>query len=181
MVATARCARQRTRELALPGSATWYVARIAPTAIPSKRTGNDAQERWQAKWQLTRRLYERGFDKRVIIGLYRFLDWVLTLPEDLAAEYDERLSEFEEEQTMEYITSTERRGIKIGVLRGSTGIILRQLQQRIGLLDEATQSHIRALPLEQIEELGDALFKFNTLADLTAWLQKYQLPAEAPV
>ena len=60
-------------------------------------------------------------------------------------------------------------------------IALRQLQRRFGLLDETTQAHISALPLEQVEELSDALLDFGALADLTAWLQQHPLPANPAV
>lgn len=33
--------------------------------------------------QLTRRLYERGLPRQTIIDLYRFLDLLMRLPEDL--------------------------------------------------------------------------------------------------
>ncbi len=78
---------------------------------------------------------------------------------------------------MEYITSTERRGMK----KEAISIAVRLLQRRFGLLDEATQSHIRALRLEQAEELTDALLDFSSLADLTAWLQQHPLPVAATV
>ena len=78
---------------------------------------------------------------------------------------------------MEYITSTERRGMK----KGAISIAFRLLQRRVGTLDETLQTHIRALPLEQIEELSDALLYFSSLADLTAWLQQHPLPATATV
>ncbi len=48
------------------------------------------------------------------------------------------------------------------------------------MLDEAAQTHIRALPLEQLEDLSDALLDFSALADLTAWLQQHPLAADAP-
>ena len=86
---------------------------------------------------------------------------------------------------MQYVTSIERHGIEKGIQQGLklgvVGMALRQLQRRLGLLDDATQAHIRALPLEQVEELGDALFDFEALADLTAWLQQHPASAEIAV
>jgi hypothetical protein len=140
------------------------------------RTRHDPQERLQLKWQLTRRLFERGFDKRVIIGLYRFLDWVLTLPENLDVEFKDKLTVYEEERKMKYVTSIERLGIK----KGYAEIILRQLQRRFGPLDAAAQTHIHALPSEQIEELSDALLDFTTRAEMEIWLQQHPLPSPSP-
>jgi len=152
------------------------------------RTRNKPQDRLQSKWQLTRRLYERGFSKREIIALYRFLDWVLTLPKGLTDEFEDRLTAYEEERKMKYVTSIERRGIEkgvqIGLQKGSAALILRQLQRRFGALEETVQAQVRALPLAEIEALSDALFGFATRADLETWLQQHPLstppPAAAP-
>ena len=137
----------------------------------------------QAKWQLTRRLYERGFDKRVIIGLYRFLDWVLTLPDPLDEQYQNQLNEYEEEKKMKYVTTAERMGIKKGVQlgqqQGSASIVLRMLQGRFGALDEPTQAHVRALPLAEIEALSDVLYGFASREEFAEWLQQHQ-PLTAP-
>lgn len=73
---------------------------------------------------------------------------------------------------MQYVTSIERRGIK----KGSAEIVLRLLQRRFGPLDAAAQTHIHALPVEQIEELSDALLDFTTRAEAEAWLQQHPLP-----
>lgn len=147
--------------------------------LVAQQTRGEDRARLQQKLALTKRLYERGFSKQQIIGLYRFLDWVLSLPEDLATEFDDKLSEFEEAHKMKYVTSIERRGIEKGrqegLKTGVAGVALRQLQRRLGPLDEASQAHIRALPLEQLEELSDALLDFNTPADLALWLQQHPL------
>jgi hypothetical protein len=119
------------------------------------------------------------------IGLYRFLDWVPALPDDLDVKFEDNLAVYEEDRKMKYVTSIERRGIQkgieqgiqIGLKKGTSEIILRQLQQRFGALDEAVQAHLRALPLEEIEALSDALFGFVTRADLEVWLQQHPLSA----
>jgi hypothetical protein len=142
---------------------------VVQAHLAALRTRDDAHDRLQSKWQLTRRLFERGFDKRVIIGLYRFLDWVLTLPENLDVEFKDKLTLYEEEHKMKYVTSIERLGIK----KGRAEIILRLLQRRFGPLDAAAQTHIHALPAEQIEELSDLLLDFTTRAEVEVWLQQH--------
>jgi len=78
---------------------------------------------------------------------------------------------------MEYVTSIERRGIRKGQQQGGAGILLRLLQSRFGALDEATEAHIRALSLEQLEELSDALLGFAARSDLENWLSQHPLPS----
>ncbi|MEY6434267.1 DUF4351 domain-containing protein [Thioalkalicoccus limnaeus] len=52
-------------------------------------------------------------------------------------------------------------------------LILRLLQRRIGLVPDAQQARIAALPIEQLEALGEALLDFTELADLNAWLAEH--------
>jgi hypothetical protein len=40
-------------------------------------------------------LYERGFSKPVVIGLFRFLDRLLWLPDDPEKEFDDKMSAYE--------------------------------------------------------------------------------------
>ena len=90
---------------------------------------------------------------------------------------------------MEYVTSTERRGIKIGMQQGvqvgshtqAMKTALRQLQNRFGALDETVQAHVRALPLAEIEALSDALFGFATRDDFEGWLQQHPLSVSSSV
>jgi predicted transposase YdaD len=49
-------------------------------------------------------------------------------------------------------------------------LILRLLQRRIGPVPQAQQTRIAALPIEQLEALGEALLDFADLADLNRWL-----------
>ena len=52
-------------------------------------------------------------------------------------------------------------------------LILRLLQRRIGPVPDAQQARIAALPIEQLEALGEALLDFTELADLNAWLAEH--------
>ena len=51
-------------------------------------------------------------------------------------------------------------------------LITRQLTRRLGQeLSEETRSQLALLPLPLLEDLGEALLDFTTLADLEAWLE----------
>lgn len=72
-------------------------------------------------------------------------------------------------------------GEQIGEERGrqeeATSLVLRQLARRLQqVLPEEMRSRISALPLAQLEALGEALLDFSTMADLEAWLAE---PSEA--
>ena len=70
--------------------------------------GSDQERRYDAKVALTLRLYDRGYSREQILRLYRFLDFVLRLREDLAIQYRQRLESIEGDLKMPYVTSVER-------------------------------------------------------------------------
>lgn len=53
-------------------------------------------------------------------------------------------------------------------------MILRQLKRRFGPLVPEREARITALPLERLEDLGEALLDFTTSADLDAWLARHE-------
>jgi predicted transposase/invertase (TIGR01784 family) len=59
-----------------------------------------------------------------------------------------------------------------GELKGQQELVLRQLNRRVGNVSIDLESRIKALPLVQLEELGEALLDFNQLSDLVAWLDR---------
>ena len=58
----------------------------------------DGNQRKQWKMNLVRNLYQRGWDRIIIIDLLRFIDWVIALPKGLAEEFSSELQQFEKEQ-----------------------------------------------------------------------------------
>jgi len=60
-----------------------------------------------------------------------------------------------------------------GRAEGEATVTLRQLNRRCGPLSDTTTARIRALPMEQLETLAEALLDFEGPADLAAWLAKH--------
>ena len=81
-------------------------------------TRRDAKERLQGKLVLVRMLYERGYGREDILELFRFIDWVLDLPEELEEDFTRAVEEYEEAMKMPYVTSIERVGMKKGMQQG---------------------------------------------------------------
>jgi hypothetical protein len=86
--------------------------------VQSLRTRKDAGQQYYWKKRLTQLGYERGYTRDQILDLFTFIDWVIVLPEELSTKFDAEMTKFETERRMEYITSTERRGIEKGRLEG---------------------------------------------------------------
>ena len=69
-----------------------------------------------------------------IIDLYRFLDWILRLPDDLELQYTDAIFAIEESLKMPYVSFVERRGQARGEARGAALVVRDLLEQRFGTL-----------------------------------------------
>jgi hypothetical protein len=93
-------------------------ATVVLAHLAAQQTSKDVISRSQLKFQLTRRLYDLGYTREQIINLYRFIDWVLRLPEDLDNAVWYQLRAYEEAQQMTYISTAERIGRAEGRAEG---------------------------------------------------------------
>jgi predicted transposase/invertase (TIGR01784 family) len=59
-----------------------------------------------------------------------------------------------------------------GELKGQQELVIRQLKRRVGDVSIDLETQIKALPLAQLEELGEALLDFSQMSDLLAWLDR---------
>jgi len=128
-------------------------------------TRHDPKERLQRKLALVRMLYERGYGRKDILELFRFIDWVLVLPEELEGDFAHAVVKYEEAVKMPYVTSVERvgkkigqeigekigekrgekRGEKSGVIRGSREAVLQVLETRFGKIPKSLISAVNAM------------------------------------
>jgi predicted transposase YdaD len=67
----------------------------------------------------------------------------------------------------------EAEGRAKGRAEGEAEVVLRQLRRRCGDLSTVQEATIRALPLERLEALADALLDFGGAEDPRAWLAKH--------
>jgi vacuolar-type H+-ATPase subunit F/Vma7 len=119
--------------------------------LKAKATRRDKFSRLQWKLRLVRGLYERGYERQDILELFRFIDWVMRLPEDLEDRFDEEISRYQEEQQMPYITSIERRAMARGELQG-------RLETAREAVIEVLETRFEVVPqsmVEVINELND--------------------------
>jgi hypothetical protein len=85
-------------------------------ALETKRA---PQKRMLAKLQLIRLMRGRGFTKKHIADLLRFIDWVLTLPAELERQLTDTVEKEEENmKRQKYVTSWERMGEAKGLEQG---------------------------------------------------------------
>jgi predicted transposase YdaD len=59
-----------------------------------------------------------------------------------------------------------------GELIGEAKVIMRQLNRQMGSLPDLVSVQVQQLTLPQLEDLGDALLDFASLADVESWLSQ---------
>lgn len=63
-------------------------------------------------------------------------------------------------------------GREEGEIIGQQKVIIRQLNRRLGEMEASLIERIRQLPVQQLEELAEALLGFSTVAELEQWLSR---------
>jgi len=111
--------------------------------LQTQRTQQQPVERYVAKLKLAQMLYRRGYSRRDVLELFRFIDWILTLPSELEQQFRVELAQFEAEVKMEYVTSVERLARQEGIRE----MLLDVLETRFGIIPEGI--------LTQIEKIED--------------------------
>lgn len=117
--------------------------------LHTQATRHKPDERYMLKWNLTRRLYERGYSKQEVLTLFRFIDWLMALPPVLKQRFEETLIAYEEAYQMTYMTTFEKEGLEKGLQQGLEQGLERGLQQGLqqGILQKAREDVIAVLEI----------------------------------
>ena len=156
--------------------------------LKTKATHQNPESRLQWKLSLTRRLLERGYSRRDILGLFRFIDWIMVLPEELARGFKAELRSYEEARRMRYVTSVERlakqegleegraegieQGIEQGILRMGRDSVIEVLETRFGELPISLVEAVNKI--EEQAVLKDLLKRAITIESVTEFQQVLQ-------
>lgn len=150
--------------------------------LKTKSTRSNLSEREQWKWLFIRSLYEKGYQKKEIVKLFKFIDLMMTLPKQLQKSLSVKIKNYEEAKKMPLVSNVEKlakeegkeEGKKEGrqeIIEQEISLIIRQLKRKIGNFSPELEVKIRNLSLEKIEDLGEALLDFTSLNDLISWLE----------
>ena len=151
-------------------------ATVVMAHLKAQETRSDAQGRFASKLALTRRLYEQGYSREDVVNLFQFIDWIMSLPEELEQEFWREVRNLEEDLRMPYITSVERiatekgiqQGMRTGLLEGiELGLRLKFGSEGLGILPEIS----RLADVEQLRAIHRGLKTANTLEEV---LRLYQ-------
>ncbi|MHC5818300.1 MAG: hypothetical protein ACYT04_21020 [Nostoc sp.] len=100
--------------------------------LKTKATQRNPENRLQWKLSLVRRLYERGYSREDIRELFRFIDWIMVLPKELAFSFKTEVRSYEEADRMRYVTSIERLAKEEGIVENARESIITVLETRFG-------------------------------------------------
>lgn len=102
----------RERRHELEASSNPFAIAVMAYLKALEARGND-HEKYTWKKHFLLELYRRGLTKEKILALYKFIDWIITVPEELENEILEEVKAIEE-ATMPHITTAERIGMRKG-------------------------------------------------------------------
>lgn len=124
----------------------------------------------EAKLQLVRLLFERGYDCEFVIKLLRFIQWLVQLPENLEEEFQVDLTKLKGVENVEIVTNYEIVLQKRARQQGFLEVLIPLLEGRFGAVEPSLQDRLKDLSADQLASLIVATAKFNSLNDVTVWL-----------
>ena len=115
------------------------------------------------KFRLIRLMYERGYERALILELFRLIDWMIRLPAGLEADFRQQLYAYEEQHRMPYVTTVEQAGIEKGVKQGEAIILLALLQEKFGPdTVDAYRERVTAAEPEQLLQWSKRILSADT-------------------
>ena len=148
--------------------------------LKAKATNRNPENRLQWKLKLVRGLLERGYKRKEIIGLFRFIDWIMVLPKELASSFKTELRSYEGANKMRYVTSVERlakeegieEGIERGVLQNNRDNVIELLATRFGEVPSLTVDSVNKI--DNVSVLKTLLKTVITVSSLEYFQQSLE-------
>jgi len=126
---------------ALEASANPF-ATVVLAHLKTQETRQDPDARRAWKMRLVKALYGRGLDAKDVRQLFRFIDWLMDLPQGLEETFWQEVHQYEEEKHMPFLTTPERIGLKKGLLQGiEVSLEVKFGAEGLKLLPEISQLH----------------------------------------
>ncbi|MBW4502170.1 MAG: transposase [Scytonema hyalinum WJT4-NPBG1] len=152
--------------------------------LKTKATHRKPESRLNWKLSLVRRLFERGYSREDILGLFRFIDWIMVLPEELARSFKAEVRSYEEVQRMRYVTSIERlakeEGIEEGMLLTNRENVIKILQTRFGVVPEPVVEVINGIEnMSMLETLFTSAITIGSIEEFQQVLNESKSEGES--
>ena len=159
---------------------------VARAHLEAVKTASDPEARFAAKRDLVGELYRCGYTVAEFRRIFRLVDWMMHLREDLEERFVQFLNQTEKDMAGTFLSCIEREahaegekeGLKKGEKKGEkkglqdrAKLVLRQIETRCGApVPKSSQKKIMALSSAQLDDLGIAVLGFEDLQDLETWL-----------
>ena len=112
------------------------------------------------KLQITRKLYKLNFNKKEVLALFRFIDWIIMLPKECEVEYMRKVAKIEREEfEKNFVCPAEQlwleQGIEKGIIKGNQKIIQiarKMLAKNMSIKEVAK---ITDIPIAEVKKLID--------------------------
>ncbi len=145
---------------------------VVMSHLKARATRGKSQSRMASRlrWKihLVRILYRGGWERKDVLELLRFIDWVLKLPARLERRLEDEIESLEMENEMRYVTSWERKGEKRGFLRGEASVIKRLLTRRFERLPKWVEERLDNASHDELEGWADRVIDAKALEDVFA-------------
>ena len=141
--------------------------------LKTKATTGNFAVRKQWKWRLVRGLYQRGYTRNRIIQLFRLIDWMMVLPEDLQNQLEDQLESYQEERKMPVLSRMELRGIEKGREEGkllnARDWVIKVLEMRFENVPQTIKEAVNQIEdVSRLEQLLKVAITVSSLAEFQA-------------
>jgi hypothetical protein len=147
------------------------IAAIVCAHLQAMQTRDDPASRKHLKLRLMKGLLQRSWTNDEIRELFRLIDWIMTLPDDLDDAFLAEFLEFETRENMPYVTTFERAGIAKGLRKGRLEGIALALEVKFGAEGRKLLRKARSLELDELRKLARLLKRAETLDEVREYLK----------
>ena len=112
------------------------------------------------KLQITRKLYKLNFNKKEVLALFRFIDWIIMLPKECEVEYMRNVAKIEREEfEKNFVCPAEQlwleQGIEKGIVKGNQKIIQIARKMLAKNMSVKEVAKITDIPIAEVKKLID--------------------------
>ncbi len=148
-------------------------ALVTQAHLATRATRHDMEARKVVKWQIVQSLYRRGYERQLVLDLYAVLDWMLWLPPNDQKSFRQKLSLYEEELRMRYVTTNERMAKAEGIQLGKAQLLERLLKLRFGVLPSWVEEKLASADGLKLETWSDAVLSATSIEDVLGEEKKH--------
>lgn len=155
---------------------------VVKAHLKALETKGDHERRYEWKRRLIFELYRRSYQRQEIINLFRFLNWVVTLPEDFEEQLQQEIYQYERRNKMPYISTFERKaearglqqgleqGLEQGLHKGVLDNVLLIWAKKFGAVAEVVRARLTQLTVEQLQALTLTILEEKAESEVLATL-----------